>query len=141
MGKYLDKVQDWYDGCESDLCYDNRLFYLIELFQDLKEVDLQKEDLPIVGKRVLALLDQDFIDESIHMLHQRRIAEEVNYAYRSSIKNPEEVIEEVNIIEEVKPIDDDDIYTNLTSEPDIDLRGADLGDVKFDEEFIKELGL
>ena len=134
-------IEDWYDKNESDVTYDTRLLYLIELFQELKEADIQKQDLSEVGNRILFLLDQDFIDESIHMIYQRRVAEEVNYAYHSIMRNIDEIEDEPTDTQQVREIEDGDTYVNNTSEPDIDLRGVDLGPITFDEDFIKELGI
>lgn len=141
MEKFEEIVQNWYDRNEGDIDYDTRLLYFIELFQELKEADIQKSQISEVGERVLFLLDQDFIDESIHMIYQRRVAEEINYAYRSVMRNIEEIEDESTSIEDIPKTNDGDIYPNNTSEPDIDLRGVDLGEVTFDETFIKELGL
>jgi len=134
-------VQNWYDVNESDINYDTRLLYLIELFQELKVAGMVKKDLKTVGERVLFLLDDDFIDDSIYQIYQKRVAEEIQYAYRSVVKNIDEVEDVVSDVEEISVTDDNDTYENNTSEPDIDLRGVDLGETTFDEEFIKELGI
>ena len=141
MDNLGDIVQHWYDTNEGDINYDTRLFYFIELFQELRKANIQKEDLEEVGKRILSLLDQDFIDKSIHMVYQRRIAEEISYVYNSVMCNIEEIEDNSSEVEQVVKITDNDIYVNNTTEPDIDLRGVDLGKTTFDEEFIKELGI
>ena len=134
-------VENWYDRNSCDISYDTRLLYLIDLFQELKENGLHKKDLPDVGDRIVNLLDMDFIDESMHMIYQRVVAEEIACAYRTVLKDLKEIKDTESDVEQVRIIEDDDIYQNNTSEPDIDLRGVDLGPVKFDEEFIKELGI
>jgi len=134
-------VQNWYDINEGDINYDTRLLYLIELFQDLKVAGMQKSDLKEIGERLLFLLEQDFCDESLYMIYQQRIAEEIQYAYRAVIKNIDEIEDAESSIETVQATADGDVYENNTSEPDIDLRGVDLGETTYDEEFIKGLGI
>lgn len=141
MSRFLDIVQEWYGQNESEINHDNNLFYLVDLFQELTEEGLDKKDLPEIGQRLLFLLDQDFPDQSLHMLYQRCLAEEINYAYQIASKNIDEVKDEPVEIQQVVPVEDGDIYPNDTDEPDIDLRGVDLGDVTYDEEFLRELGI
>ena len=143
MDKLDDIVQNWYDRNEGDISYDSRLLYFIELFQELKEADVQKENLHDIGQRLLFLLEQDFIDESLHMIYQRRMAEEINYAYRNVMDGMDEIEDEPPVdFQVVRMIEDGDTYVNNTDEPDIDLRGVDLGGVEpDDEEFIRQLGI
>ena len=141
MDKLDDIVQNWYDVNEGEIDFDTRVLYLIELFQQLKGAGLEKKHLKGIGERVLFLLDDDFIDQSIHMVYQKTIAEEIQYAYRSVMKNIDEIEDEEAAVESLESTVGDDIYDNNTSEPDIDLRGVDLGETTFDEEFIKELGI
>lgn len=137
-----DIIHKWYERNEEDISYDTRLLYLIDLFQELKEAGLQKAELSKAGERLLFILDQDFIDESIHMVFQKRIAQEINYAYRRVIIEVDEVEDEPASaeVEVVRTVDDGDTYVN-TVEPDIDLRGVDLGEITYDEDFIKDLGI
>ena len=138
---FLNIVKNWHNKNESEISHENVLFYLIELFQELKEADFDKNSLKEVGDKLLFLLDLDMIDESVHMIYQRMLAEEIKLAYRIVNRNIKEIKEEPINIQQVIPIDDGDIYPNDTDEPDIDLRGVDLGEISFDEEFIKELGI
>lgn len=134
-------IEDWYNKNESDIAYDTRMLYFIELFQELKAAEITSSDMPEIGEKILCLLEQDFIDESIHMVYQRRLAGEINYAYRSVMRNIDEIEDEPVEITQIKKTDDGDTYVNNTSEPDIDLRGVDLGETTFDEAFIRRLGI
>ncbi len=133
-------IQKWYEKNVDDISYDTRLLYLIKLFEELKRAGMKTSDKTAVGQKVLYLLDEDFMDESLHMMNQKMCASEINYAYRRVIIEVDEIEDEVASVEAVKTIDDGDIYQN-TEEPDIDLRGVDLGEITFDEEFIKDLGI
>jgi hypothetical protein len=138
----LDIVQDWYnDKEEGSFSYDNRMFYLLELFQILKKAGMQEKYLKEVGNKIVYLLDDDFIDESIHMIFQRRLAHEVKYAFRYVNKEIKEIKDDFEDFQVVRQVEDGDIYPNNTDEPDIDLRGVDLGDIVEDREFLKKLGI
>lgn len=141
MDKLDDIVQNWYDVNEGEIDFDTRVLYLVELFKQLKVAGFKKGDLKTIKGRILFLLDDDFIDESIHMVYQKTVAEEIQYAYISVMKNIDEVDDEEAEVEQLESTVGDDIYENNTSEPDIDLRGQDLGDITYDEEFMKELGI
>ena len=141
MDKMLDIVQYWYDRNEGEFSYDNQLFYLIELFQDLKQEGLDKESLPKVAERLIFLLDLDMVDDGLYLIYQRMLAEEISNAFRIVNKDVKTFKDEPKKIEQVVKIDDGDIYPNNTSEPDIDLRGVEFEQIPDDIEFLKELGI
>ena len=102
---------------------------------------MQEKYLKEVGQKIIYLLDSDFIDEFIHMVFQRRLASEIKYAYRYVSKEIKEIKDETENFQVVRKVEDDDIYSNNTSEPDIDPSILEFGDIVEDEEFIKRLGI
>lgn len=142
LDELLEIVQDWYNEREeSDFSYDNRMYHLLGLFQHLKKAGMQEKYLKEVGQKIIYLLDSDFIDEFIHMVFQRRLASEIKYAYRYVSKEIKEIKDETENFQVVRKVEDDDIYSNNTSEPDIDPSILEFGDIVEDEEFIKRLGI
>lgn len=139
MKEYFDTIQDWYEKNKDLISYDTRILFLMELFQQLKLKGFDKKDLSEVAGKILFTLDQDFIDESIHMIYQRTLAEEINYSYRKVCKDIKEVKDEPYEVLQVRQITDGDIYPNNTSEPDIDLRDIEWENIPDDVEFIKRL--
>lgn len=136
---FLDIVEDWYNSNYDEISQDTVLFYLIDLFQQLKMAGFKKEDLPEVGERLIFLLNIDIEDKHIAMLYQRMLAEEINSAFSIVNKNIKEFKDEMEEFVQVRNVDDGDIYN--TSEPDIDLRGVEFEGAALDEEFIRRLGI
>lgn len=141
MDKMLDIIQQWYDQNEGEISFDTSLYYLIELFQELKEAGLTKDQLSDVGERLLFLLKLDMVDKLVNMIQERMVAKEISLAYRIVNKKIDEYKDEPAKIEQVVQIEDGDIYPNNTSEPDIDLRGVEWDQIPDDEEFLRELGI
>lgn len=139
MNNFLEIIQKWHDRSGSNITYDNIMYYLIELFQELKTAGLDKNYLPQIGKKLLGILDIE-MEEYPHMIYQRMLAKEINAAFNIVYRDVEEIKDEPTIIQQIKPVDDGDVYYD-NSEPIIDLRNADLGEISFDQEFIKELGI
>jgi len=141
MKQIKDLIQEWYGRNEDRISFDNRFFYLIELFQDLKMLGVSKELLPDVGSYLISLLSFDLADESIARINCRMIAGEITSAFKVVNKDIAEIKDTPIQIQAVVEIDDNDIYTNNTGEPDIDLRGIEWEQIPDDIAFLKELGV
>lgn len=134
---FTEIIKNWFDENGDLIDYSNRSFYLILLFEELVENGLHNNDIISISKEILKILEKDFIDDSLFLLDQRRIAEEISYVYSICTRDTK-TVKEIKL-EQVQALEDGDVYINDTSEPDIDLRGVDLGEIYYDKEFMNKL--
>ena len=78
---FTEIIKNWFDENGDLIDYSNRSFYLILLFEELVENGLHNNDIISISKEILKILEKDFIDDSLFLLDQRRIAEEISYVY------------------------------------------------------------
>lgn len=141
MNIFLKTIENWYKDNKDDFSPYKSAYCLIELFQQLKNKGFTRDDLPYIGETLVNLLKLNLQNDNFNMLFDIMLAEQIKLAFNIVNKKIEEIEDEPINIEQVRHIEDNDIYPNNTNEPDIDLRGVDLGPIHIDKEFLKELGL
>lgn len=142
MEEHKEIIDIWYKNYGEEINHHTLVYYLTMLFEDLRQRDLQKADLQSIGIHIINKISQKYNNEYLQMTSEIILANKISLIFNRVNKKVKKVKEKVILQESVNKVEDGDVYANTTSEPDIDLRGVDLGEiVDMEDEIKRELGI